>query len=267
MERFIQDNMFFMTFWLFWLGAIVGSFLNVCIWRLPEEKSIVTPRSACRECATPLKWYHNIPIVSFVLLGGKCEFCKKKISLQYILVEVLTGYFFVEYFVLFGASPTYVVITLLTCLLLVSTIVDFRHTIIPDETNFFGMGAALILSALFPSLHGVSVGWQGLLYAILGLLAGGGIVYLTAIIGDFVFKKDSMGGGDVKLMAMMGAFLGWKYIILTFFLAPFFALPIALYVKFVRKDDIVPYGPFLSIAGLVCFFAGDSIMNHLWGTL
>lgn len=265
-QYFITENYFFVTLVLFVLGACVGSFLNVCIYRLPEEGlSIVKPRSHCPQCKEYVRWYDNIPILSFILLKGKCRFCRKIISPQYLIVEALCGYLFVEYFILFGMSAHYVFYLVLTCLLLVSTWVDFKFQIIPDETNFFGMIFALLMSVIFPSLHNAESHLLGLGYSFLGLLVGGAMIYAIGVYGEFRFKKEAMGGGDVKLLAMVGAFLGWKLTILAFFLAPFLGAIVGLYAKYVKKEEVIPYGPFLSLGALGSLFAGEQIIARLFG--
>jgi leader peptidase (prepilin peptidase)/N-methyltransferase len=266
LTAFISDNYFFVTFFIFLFGACVGSFLNVCIYRMPEEgMSIVTPGSHCPKCKEPVRWYDNIPILSYIFLKGKCRFCRAKISPQYLFVEALTGYLFVEFFILFGLTPAYFFYITFICLLLVSTWVDFKFQIIPDETNFFGMIFALIMSLIFPGLHNTDTHLLGLAHSFIGLLVGGGMIYAVGIYGEFRFKKEAMGGGDVKLMAMIGAFLGWKLTVLTFFIAPFMGSIIGLYAKFVKKEEIIPYGPFLSLGAVVALFAGDKILMKLFG--
>jgi leader peptidase (prepilin peptidase)/N-methyltransferase len=266
LHAFINENYFFVTFFIFLFGACVGSFLNVCIYRLPhEDMNIITPRSHCPSCKQMVRWYDNIPFLSYIFLKGKCRFCRQKISPQYIFVEALTGYLFVEFFILFGLSAAFFFYTTLLCLLLVSTWVDFKWQIIPDETNFFGMIFALFFSLLFPSLYGAESHFYGLAQAVIGLLVGGGMIYAIGIYGEIRFKKEAMGGGDVKLLAMIGAFLGWKLTVLTFFIAPFFGCVIGLYAKFIKKQEIIPYGPFLSLGAIVAIFAGDKILIHLFG--
>jgi len=263
---FISEHYFFVTVCLFIVGACVGSFLNVCIVRMPEEMSVITPRSRCPRCGHPIPWYDNIPILSYIVLGGQCRFCAERISPQYLIIEILTGYLFVEFFVLFGTTVLYVAYLYLACSLLVATLVDIKFQIIPDEINYIGMAVGLVLSAAFPALHQETLWYKGLTYAFLGLLVGGGSIYAIGIFGNIVFRKESMGGGDVKLMAMIGAFLGWKFVLLTFFIAPFLGSVMGLYIKFVKKGEIIPYGPFLSAAAFVALFGGERILSLLLGS-
>ncbi len=259
---------------VFILGAAVGSFLNVCIWRLPRSESIVFPPSHCPNCNRVIAWYDNVPFLSFALLGGKCRFCRKPISPRYLLVEAITAAAFLGLYLYFPGDPRRVFIAaiLVSCLIAVA-VIDLKHFIIPDEINFFGLGAALAASLFYPPLHGIVLagGWspaaagRSFLLALLGAGAGAGLIYLTGVLGKMAFRKEAMGGGDVKLMAMMGAFLGWKLAILTFFLAPFFGTPVGIYLKWKYKTEIIPYGPFLALAGVVSLLAGERILRALFG--
>jgi leader peptidase (prepilin peptidase)/N-methyltransferase len=253
---------------LFILGAIVGSFLNVCIVRMPKEHSIVKPASHCVKCKHPLAWFDNIPLISFLLLAGKCRYCKAPFSFRYFLVELLTGITFVVFYLYFGLTPLLWPYLFMAGCFIVATFVDFEHRIIPDEISVGGMFAGFVFSFLVPSMH-VSAGGpsglvfhlQGLYHSILGALIGGGAIYAMGILGDFLFKKESMGGGDVKLLAMVGAFLGWKMAILTFFVAPFFGAVFGIIEKIRTKDSAIPYGPFLVLAALICLFKGQQLLS------
>lgn len=253
---------------LFVLGICIGSFLNVCIVRLPHEKSVVTPRSHCVQCKKTIRWHDNIPLLSFILLGGKCRYCKAKFSFRYFLVELLTGVTFVLFFLHFGLTPVLIAYLTMTCGFIVATFVDFEHRIIPDEISIGGMCAGLIFSLFIPELHGVAAshnhfylnGLHSLGLSLLGVLIGGGSIYAMGILGDFLFKKESMGGGDIKLLAMVGAFMGWKLAILTFFIAPFFGAVYGIIEKIRTKDTAIAYGPFLVLGALICLFYGDGLI-------
>jgi leader peptidase (prepilin peptidase)/N-methyltransferase len=244
-------------------GAMTGSFLNVCIVRLPLEKSIVFPGSHCVACQAPIQWYDNIPLVSWLILRGQCRACKAKISFRYWFVELLTGLSFVLFYKHYGLQPVLWPYLVMISGFMVATFVDFKHRIIPDEVSIGGMIAGLVLSLIVPQLHGVVSPFLGVGYSLLGLLAGGGIIYLMGIIGDFIFKKETMGGGDVKLMGMIGAFLGWKLALLTFFLSPFFGAAFGIVEKIRTKDSTIAYGPFIIMGALVSLFWGDKIINFL----
>lgn len=246
------------------IGLMLGSFLNVCIYRLPQNESIITPRSYCPECKKPIAWHDNIPVLSYILLRGKCRFCKKAISPRYILVEVLTALLLVLAFRQWSLSPKFFIYSVLFCGLIVATFVDFKFQIIPDEISYGGMILGLIFSSLYPALHNASLWYWGLFKSALGLLAGGASIYLIGVLGKIIFKKDAMGGGDVKLMAMIGAFLGVKYAILIFFMAPFFGSAVGIVMKLKYKVDIIPYGPYLSLATIVVAFLGEKILKYLF---
>ena len=248
---------------IFMVGAMVGSFLNVCIVRLPLEKSIVFPGSHCVACRTPIQWYDNIPLISWLLLGGRCRACKEKISFRYWLVEFLTGATFFLFYRHYGMQAILWPYLVMVSGFIVATFVDFEHRIIPDEVSIGGMIVGAVFSLIVPQLHGTHSPFLGVGYSLLGLLVGGGTIYLMGVIGDFVFKKETMGGGDVKLMAMVGAFMGWKLALLTFFLAPFFGAVFGIVEKIRTKDSTIAYGPFLIIGALVSLFWGEKIIYFL----
>ena len=245
---------------IFMVGAMTGSFLNVCIVRLPLEKSIVFPGSHCVACRTPIQWYDNIPLISWLLLGGRCRACKEKISFRYWFVELLTAVSFYLFYQYYGLQPVLWPHLVMLSGFIVATFVDFEHRIIPDEVSIGGMIAGVVLSLFVPQLHGTNSPFWGAGLSLIGLLVGGGSIYLMGMIGDFVFKKETMGGGDVKLMAMVGAFMGWKLALLTFFLAPFFGAGFGIVEKIRTKDSTIAYGPFLIMGALVSLFWGYKII-------
>ncbi len=258
---------FSLDFWIAvfasYFGAIIGSFLNVCIVRMPHEKSVVMPASHCVHCKKPILWYDNIPLVSFFILGGKCRFCKKRISVQYFIVELVTAAFFGCFYLYFGISWAWVAYVIFVSGLIVATFIDIEHRIIPDEISLGGMVVGLILSFLLPELHGASSHWLSLWRAFLGALIGGGAIYAMGLLGDFIFKKESMGGGDVKFLAMIGAFLGWPQALLTFFLAALFGAVGGIIVKIRTKESVIPYGPFLALAALVSLFYSQPLIDWI----
>ncbi|MBF0570243.1 MAG: prepilin peptidase [Candidatus Omnitrophica bacterium] len=247
-------------FFMFIVGAMTGSFLNVCIVRLPLEKSIVFPGSHCVACRTPIKWYDNIPLISWLLLGGRCRACKERISFRYWLVELLTGVIFLLFYLHYGIQPVLWPYLVMVSGFIVATFVDFEHRIIPDEVSIGGMVAGVVFSLFIPQLHGVRSPFLGAGFSLVGLLVGSGTIYLMGMFGDFIFKKETMGGGDVKLMGMVGAFMGWKLAVLTFFLAPFFGAGFGIVEKIRTKDSTIAYGPFLIMAALVSLFWGEKII-------
>jgi len=247
---------------LFIFGAMIGSFLNVCIWRMPNEESVVKPSSRCPYCKKPIQWFDNIPLLSFILLGARCRYCKAKISFRYPLVELLTALLFIANYLFLGFTPKFFIYSAFECALIVGTFTDFMHYIIPDEITLGGLAAGLIVSIVYPQLHNTPIFWKGFLYSLWGAAVGGSMIYATGFIGELIFKKEAMGGGDVKLMAMIGSVIGWKLVLLVFFLAPFFGAFIGIYLKFVKKIDIIPYGPYLSLATLIAIFWGEKILGR-----
>ena len=245
----------------FLFGLLVGSFLNVCIWRLPAEEQIVRGRSHCRKCRQVIRWYDNIPVVSFLALRGKCRMCGEPISWQYPIVELTTGLLFTAIWLRFGPSPLTAVYVVLAACLVVLSVIDLREMILPDEITVPGFVLALAVSGLFPGLHGQHSAWHGLLSGALGAAAGGGLLWVIGVVGSWIFKREAMGGGDVKLMAMVGALLGpWKVLLVNLLLAPLLGAAVGLVMKYRYRHDLIPYGPFLSLGTLVAIFWGDWII-------
>jgi leader peptidase (prepilin peptidase)/N-methyltransferase len=260
-----EEILWFVTLFLF--GLIVGSFLNVCIYRLPRDKSIVTPPSSCPNCREFIRWYDNIPLFSYLRLGGRCRACKAPISLEYPLVEALTGIlfglFFCE-FVLREGQPlsVYLAYVALSSALIVSSFIDLEFYVIPNEITLWGTALGPVYSLLFPALHPSSDPSRGMVFlenerldaavaSLVGILVGGGLVLLTALLGSLALKKEAMGMGDVKLMAMVGGIVGWKLSVIIYFLAPFLALLGAIPLLWTREERRLPYAPFLSMAAIV----------------
>lgn len=250
---------------VFIFGSIIGSFLNVCIYRMPREESIIYPGSHCPHCNRILEWYENIPILSYVFLTGRCSSCKKYISIRYPIVELLTAGLFILFYNYFGLSPKLFIYLLFICGLIVAAFVDIAHRIIPDEISLGGIIIGFILSIIFPQIQNTNNHLGAGFQSLLGILIGGAIIYLTGILGDWLFKKESMGGGDVKLLAMIGAFLGWKIALVTFFLAPFFGAIVGIIIKIRTKESLIPYGPFLSLAALIAIFYHQQMINWIFG--
>jgi leader peptidase (prepilin peptidase)/N-methyltransferase len=257
----------------FALGCCIGSFLNVVVYRLPREESIVRPRSRCTSCKRPIAWFDNIPLISYVALGGKCRHCRKGFSARYPAIELLTGLAMTAVIARFGFNAVGWIYAAFLAALIAASFIDLEFQIIPDEISLGGMAVGLVLSLLVPALHGADSPWLGLWRSALGLLVGGGVLYGTGLLGDFLFKKESMGGGDIKLLAMAGTILGWQLALVAFFLAPMLAVIPGLIVLFVKKSHVIPYGPFLSLALVVAMVWGydllrvsgiDESMRLLW---
>ncbi|MBF0387733.1 MAG: prepilin peptidase [Candidatus Omnitrophica bacterium] len=257
-------NIFYMVLF-FVIGAMIGSFLNVCIVRLPKEQSVITPGSHCFKCGKPVQWYDNIPLLSYWLLRGKCRACGAPFSIRYFFIELLTAGVFLGLYLYYGLVLELLPYLLMICGFIVATFTDFDERIIPDEVSIGGMIAGLLISPLVPQIHHTAVWWQALLYSGLGVLVGGGSIYLMGLLGEFIFKKEAMGGGDVKLMAMVGAFMGWKMALLTFFVAPFFGAVVGIIEKIRTKDSTIAYGPYLVIGALVSLFWGERLIDIIIG--
>ncbi len=261
---------------IFILGSIVGSFLNVCIYRMPKEESVIKPRSHCPKCKKPIPWYDNIPFISYIILRGKCRFCKQRIPFRYFLVELITASAFLGLYIYYGLGFNFIFYTLLTCLLIIATFVDIAHRIIPDEITLGGIVVGFLFNVVYSFIqHPASSIQHPILNSLLGILIGGLIIYLTGKAFDLVYfrllkkgpvdgETESMGGGDVKLLAMIGAFLGWKAAVLTFFLAPFFGAIVGLTNLIIKKQHTIPYGPFLSLAAFISLFWTDVIIRLIF---
>lgn len=261
---------------IFLFGSMVGSFLNVCIHRLPLEQSIAFPGSHCVKCNKAISWFDNIPILSYIVLGGKCRFCRERISPRYLLVELLTASAFLVFYLNSGFSYRFFLNSIFTCGLIIATFVDFQHRIIPDEISVGGMVAGFFLNSFRGvSFHPLRYSFPPLVDSLLGILIGGGIIYATGFLFDLVYFKllkhppiqgetESMGGGDVKLLAMIGAFLGWKAALITFFVAPFFGMVVGVFNMIVKKDHLIPYGPFLSLAAILSIFFQSKILRFFF---
>lgn len=260
---------------VFIFGSIVGSFLNVCIHRMPKNESVVWPRSHCPKCNKRIPGYDNIPFISFILLKGRCRSCKEKISLRYPFVELLTALLMVALFVRFGLKFEFFLYMVMFWGLIIATFIDIPHRIIPDEISIGGLIIGFIMVSITGfTLSPLSFSFLPMKFSFLGIIIGGGIIYLTGVLFDLVYFKllkrpaingetESMGGGDVKLMAMIGAFMGPQKALLTFFLAPFLGIVVGLINLVAKKDHTIPYGPFLSIAAIVSLFWYDKIIQFV----
>lgn len=240
-------------------GACIGSFLNVCIYRIPRGESIVRPRSRCPSCGALIAWYDNIPLLSYLRLGGKCRRCGAKISIRYPFVEMLTAVLFLALWNRYGLDPRTLVYMGLTAALMIATFVDLDFMIIPDRISLGGMPAGLLASAFVPSLHGADTAWDSLISSLIGLAAGSGSLYLVAWLGRLAFKKDAMGLGDVKLLGAIGAFLGWEGVVFTILVSSLLGsvFGVAMILAGGRAwQSKIPYGPYLAAASIIWIIGG-----------
>lgn len=237
-----------------WLGLAVGSFLNVVIHRLPRGGSVVNPPSRCPQCQYELRWYDNIPILSWAFLRGKCRRCRAPISVRYPIVELLTMGVFVVHLWMFGWTALMAVRLLFACALIALFAIDLEHHLLPDKITLPGIVAGLMASLIVP---------PGIKDAILGTLLGGGVLWA---IGEAYYRyagQEGMGGGDVKMLAMVGAFLGWKLVLVTLVLSSVTGSVIGLLVIAVRRGGMkyaLPYGTFLALGALAASLVGDQLV-------
>jgi leader peptidase (prepilin peptidase) / N-methyltransferase len=245
----------------FLFGLILGSFLNVCIYRMPLGKSIVSPPSSCPHCGTRIRFYDNIPIFSYLLLLGKCRSCRTEISLRYPVVELTSGLLSMALFVRYGLSLHYLMLFAFCASLLVVAFIDIDHKIIPDAISLPGIGFGFGYS-LLPSSP------VSLFESVLGILVGGGSLYMVGLIYRWIRKQEGMGGGDVKLLAMIGAWMGWKSLPMVILLSSLAGSLIGggcLLLSRRRLSEAIPFGPFLVLGAFLGLFFGKEIYR-LWQT-
>jgi leader peptidase (prepilin peptidase) / N-methyltransferase len=241
------------------LGLTVGSFLNVCIHRIPREQSLMFPPSRCPGCEHRLSWFENIPVLSYAVLGGRCRKCRSRISIRYPLVELATMALFIVHGEVFGWSALLVPRLLFACAMVVLFAIDLEHHLLPNVITLPGIAIGLISSAVLP---------PGLVDALIGAAIGGGVLWL---IGEAYYRysgHEGMGGGDVKMLAMIGAFLGWKLVLVTLVLSSFAGSLIGVAVIALKRGGMkyaLPYGTFLALGALVASLAGDAIVNWYVG--
>jgi leader peptidase (prepilin peptidase)/N-methyltransferase len=234
------------------VGLAFGSFLNVCIVRLPHDGSLLRPPSSCPHCRARIAWRDNIPVVSWLLLRGRCRHCGGPISAQYPLIELLVGVLWAGAAFAWGLTLHALAGAVLGTILLGIAVTDARHMLIPDEFTWGG----LVLGLAF-ALGG---GGPALVQALLGAAAGFALLYAIAVIGEWVFKEEAMGGGDIKMMAMIGAFVGWQGVLLTVFLGALLGTLIFVPLT-LRKKRLVPFGVFLAVGAAAAFVAGGAIVT------
>lgn len=259
-------------------GACIGSFLNVCIYRIPRELSVVKPRSYCPNCNHPIEWYNNIPLVSYLLLRAKCRHCGGKIIPRYFLVELLVAVLFLlvwlKFDIAIGTRPLHLVpITaaalvpvywLMVSGLVLGTFVDFEHLIIPDRVTLGGIAAGLVLSPLVPALHGASSWHWALIWSAVGAALGWGLLWGVGYLGSLIFKKDAMGFGDVKLLGAIGAFLGWKAVLFTIMISSLAGSIVGITLVVTKQKAMqsrIPYGPYIALAAVIWILWGPALWD------
>lgn len=284
-------------------GACIGSFLNVCIYRIPNGISVVHPRSRCGACGQGIAWYDNIPLLSWLILRGRCRHCHAPFSFRYLLVEGLTAVLFLVVWLQYvsaGLQPETAALWQPEALsihpptggglfhlvplntfwlvpvywlaifgLLLGTFVDFDHYILPDRVTIGGMILGLALSPLVPLLHQTHSPWTALMRAGIGCAVGFGTLWLIATLGSLAFRKEAMGFGDVKLMGAVGAFFGWKAVLFTVIASSLFGSLAGVALILAGKRQLqgrIPYGPFIAAAALIWIFWGP-VLFHLYERL
>lgn len=250
----------FVASFTFLFGAMIGSFLNVCIYRLPDHESVVFPASHCRACSRVLAWYENVPLLSYVLQRGKCRTCGAQFSSRYFWVELLTAFLAIALVVHFGLTITSIGYFLFVAALVTITFIDLDHQIIPDVISLPGVVVGIVFSLVVPDL--------GFWNSLGGAVLGGGVLLVVALGYKAATGREGMGGGDVKLLAMIGAFLGWQSVPFTLFIASCAGSLIGVFVMARRHADsqlALPFGPFLAFGAVSYLFFGERVINWYLG--
>jgi leader peptidase (prepilin peptidase) / N-methyltransferase len=241
------------------LGLIVGSFLNVCIYRLPRGQSVNWPGSRCTACGRAIAWYENIPVISWLVLRGQCRTCGERISVMYPLVESVTAALFVGGYLIYGWTPLLAVRLAFVCAMVVLFVIDLQHYLLPNVITVPGIVIGFALSLFLPP------GW---IASLIGLLAGGGLLFAIAEAWYRLRDIEGLGMGDVKMLAMIGAFLGWKLMLVTLVLSSFAGSVIGVGVIALGRGGMksaLPFGTFLAVGALTAAVAGDAILSWYLG--
>ncbi len=260
-------NLCLTVYWsivIFILGLSFGSFLNVCIYRIPKNKSVSWPPSACPKCTIRIKWYDNLPILSWFLLRGKCRHCNLPISIVYPIVELLTALLLLLLWLIYGLTWFTIIYQLAALGLLLVTVIDIKHMILPDRITIGGIILFPLISTLFPPLHGVETWQSGLIASLSGLAIGFGTLWIIRELGTAVLKKEAMGFGDVKFMGAIGALLGWQAVLYTLFFSALIGSVVGTSLIISHRNGIktqIPYGPHLAFAALSWILGGDRLWD------
>ena len=259
-----------LEFFSFWLGACIGSFLNVVIWRVPRGESIARPPSHCPKCGSPIKWWQNLPILSWLALRGRCASCHAPISPRYILIETLGGVLFLAAFLhmlKFGLPLHFLVVYWIwIALMIVGSFIDFDHQLLPDFVTVGGMALGLVANAYDSFFFWGKIYWGNFLYCVGGLAFGFGLLWLVRWIGSKVFKREAMGMGDVFLMGAVGAMFGPVAVLVTLILSSVFGSIVGLSLVFFSKVKFgrfiaIPYGPYICMGCLAWMFWGPQLVD------
>ncbi|NLB66586.1 MAG: prepilin peptidase [Lentisphaerae bacterium] len=252
-----------LTAFIFLGGLCIGSFLNVCIWRIPREQSVVLPASYCPACKHPLAPWDNLPLLSWLLLKGRCRHCQAAISPRYFVVELLTAALFVTVWLRHGWTVLAPLYMLFTAALILATFIDLAHLILPDRVTIGGMILGPILSLVFPVLHGQTQRLPALLHSLGGLALGYGLLWLVATLGRLALRRDAMGQGDLKLLGAIGACLGWQAVLFSIFVSSLTGTILGLTLIGAGKKQLrsqIPYGPHLALAAVLWLLCGPAII-------
>jgi len=254
----------FLSTMVFVFGACIGSFLNVCIHRIPRDESIVRPRSRCPGCGHMIAWYDNVPLLSYALLGARCRHCRTPIAFRYWLVEFITALCFLLVWLTYGLELRTPVYWLVTGALIAGSFIDLEHMILPDRITIGGIIAGPLVSLVVPRLHlGCEHPLEALRASLIGLFVGVGLLLLIALFGRLIFKKDAMGMGDVKLLGAIGAFMGMHAVFFTIVVSSLVGSIAGVGLILAAKKGMqskIPYGPYLAIAAMAWFLGG----SRLW---
>lgn len=259
---FWQSPLVWVMVWIF--GAIWGSFLNVCIYRIQMEMSVSWPGSHCFKCKKPIAWYDNLPVLSWFILKGKCRHCAAPFSMRYAVIEAITGALFLGLWIVEGPSCVMLCHWLMTFGLLLGTGIDLDDFWIPDRVTWGGILIGIPLSGLVPALHGQPTWQAGLWTSAQGAALGFGLLWLVGFLGKLAFKKDAMGFGDVKLLGAIGAFLGAPAVLFVIFISALLGSIVGVALIAMGKSELggrIPFGPYLSAAAVIWVFGGDRLLS------
>lgn len=244
---------------IFIVGAVVGSFLNVCIYRIPEGRSIVFPASHCPKCNGAIRWYDNVPLIGYLILRGRCRDCRERISVQYPLVEALTAIFALLLYEKFGFGLPCLFAFLFVCSLIVITFIDLAHQIIPHIIVLPAIPICFLAAVFVMGVRPVD--------AFIGLMTGVGVLYLIAVYYEVITGQEGMGGGDLNLLGMLGAFFGWQSLLFILLIGAFVGAVVGVVMMMLKGKNLkyaVPFGPFLSLGGVVYLFWGERMQMFLF---